>query len=248
MSDRSARAGEDRLRALVEMVPPGSVVADIGTDHGLLPHRLLASGRAVRCIASEPAVCRLAKVRGFPPGDPRCATLSLRVGDGLTVLTPEDGVDVVVIAGLGGRAIAGILDHPVRRGLALRRLVLQPQSDPVLVRTWLSANGFRHAEERLVHDRRRFYLLIAAEPGRERLEHPRLSREDLLEAGPRLVRSRDPLVDVFWSRWLARHERILVRARSGDARDEAIRQRDLARRVLAALREGDAAAGPSGRD
>ena len=221
------------------MVPRGSVVADIGTDHGLLPHRLLASGRAVRCIASEPHASRLSKVRRFEPGEPREGTLSLRVGDGLTVLEPEDGVDVVVIAGLGGAAIARILDQPVRRELALRRLVLQPQTDPVVVRAWLVAHGFRHVEERIVLDRRRFYVLIAAEPGNERLTHPALAAEDLLEAGPRLVRSKDTLVVLFWTRWLERHERILSRAHRGSARDEAVRQRDLARRVLAALPASD---------
>jgi tRNA (adenine22-N1)-methyltransferase len=235
VSTRAARSADDRLDAVARMVPPGSVVADIGTDHGLLPRRLLASGRAVRCIASEPEADRLAKVRDFPPGHSCHGALSLRIGDGLTVLQPADGVDVVVIAGLGGQAIARILDHPVRRTLALKRLVLQPQTDPVAVRSWLVGNGFRHVEERLVLDRRRFYVLIAAEPGRERLSHPRLSRPDLLEAGPLLVRSGDPLVVVFWERWLARHERILARARPGAARDEAVRQRELARRVLAAL-------------
>ncbi len=221
------------------MVPRGSIVADIGTDHGLLPHRLLASGRALRCIASEPHASRLLKVRGFVPGDPREGTLSLRVGDGLAVLRPEDGVDVVVIAGLGGDAIARILDQPACRELALRRLVLQPQTDPVVVRAWIAAHGFRHVEERIVLDRRRFYVLISAEPGNERLAHPALSVEDLLEAGPCLVRSKDPLVALFWTRWLERHERILTRAHRGAARDEAVRQRDLSRRVLAALPGAD---------
>jgi tRNA (adenine22-N1)-methyltransferase len=146
-------------------------------------------------------------------------------------------VDVLVVAGLGGQAVARILDHPILRTLALRRLVLQPQTDPVIVRAWLVEHGFRHAEERLVLDRGRFYALIAAEPGRERLAHPSLSAQDLLAAGPCLVASGDPLVSLFWTRWLERHERILARAAPGAARDEAIRQRDLARRVLTALGE-----------
>ncbi len=220
------------------MVPQGSVVADIGTDHGLLPLRLLASGRAVRCIASEPTAARLAKAEAVASAGPARRALELRVGDGLAVLSPGDGVDVAVIAGLGGHAIVRILDHPARARLALRRLVLQPQTDASLVRTWIVEHGFRHVEERLVRDRGRFYPLIAAEPGREPLAHPRLSRADLLEAGPLLVLSGDPLVGLFWTRWLERHERILARARSGAARDEAVRQRDLARRVLEALSAG----------
>lgn len=235
MSTLAAPPEEDRLDAIARMVPPGSVVADIGTDHGLLPLRLLASGRAIRCIASEPSAARLAKARALASRGPGRPALALRIGDGFTVLEPEDGIDVAVVAGLGGHAVVRILDHPARERLALRRLVLQPQTDPSLVRGWLLEHGFRHADERLVLDRGRFYTLIAAEPGPERLEHPRLSREDVLEAGPLLVRSQDPTVAFFWTRWLERHERILARARPGAARDEALRQRDLARRILAAL-------------
>ena len=47
--------------------------------------------------------------------------------------------------------------------MTLRRLVLQPQTDPVVVRRWLSEHAFRHTAERLVLDRGRFYTLIAAE-------------------------------------------------------------------------------------
>jgi tRNA (adenine22-N1)-methyltransferase len=238
VSTLAAPPDEDRLDAIARMVPPGSVVADIGTDHGLLPLRLLASGRAIRCIASEPSAARLAKARALASRGPSRPVLELRIGDGFTVLEQEDGVDVAVIAGLGGHAVVRILDDPARERLALRRLVLQPQTDPSLVRGWLVKHGFRHVEERLVLDRGRFYTLIAAEPGLERLEHPRLSREDVLEAGPLLVRSGDPLVSRFWTRWLERHERILARDRPGPARDEALRQRDLARRLLAALSAG----------
>ena len=238
MSTLAAPPEEDRLDAIASMVPPGSVVADIGTDHGLLPLRLLASGRAVRCVASEPSAARLAKARAVASRSPSRPALSLRIGDGFAVLAPEDGVDVAVIAGLGGHAVVRILDHPARDRLALRRLVLQPQTDPSLVRGWLVEHGFLHVDERLVLDRGRFYALIAAEPGWEELAHPVLSREDLLEAGPLLVLSRDPLVTLVWTRWLERHERILARARPSAARDEALRQRDLARRVLAALSAG----------
>ena len=46
-----------RLEAIASMVPHGSRVADIGTDHALLPRMLLSGGRAAHCIARDlPAV------------------------------------------------------------------------------------------------------------------------------------------------------------------------------------------------
>lgn len=235
MRDTSIEDGADRLDAVASLVPARSVVADVGTDHGLLPRRLLESGRAERCIASEPSRERLRKLRPYPDGHPLAGRLEVRVGDGLEVIRPADGVTVIVVAGLGGSTIARILRHPRLGSLGVHRLVLQPQSDAAIVRRWLVEHRWRLAEERLALDRGRFYPLIAAEPGDEPLEHPRLGRDDLLEAGPRLVESRSPRVVAYWRAWLERHERILARARRGPGRDEAVRQRDLAARVLGAL-------------
>ncbi len=237
MPRRSPLEPAERLVALARMIPPGSRVADIGTDHGLLPAHLLRSGRASFCIASEPDARRLARARSLSPDQPLAGTLSLRAGNGLEVLAPEDAVDVVVIAGLGGHAIRRILDHPGLPALSVHRLVLQPQTDAAIVRRWLCDHRWAPVEERLVLARRRFYALVAAEPGAGAAGPcpAGLSRDDLLEAGPLLVRSGDPVVARYWREWLARHERILRGARPGPAQDEAVRQRDLARRILAAL-------------
>lgn len=42
-----------RLRALAALVPDGAVLADIGTDHAILPVSLLMAGRIPRAIASD---------------------------------------------------------------------------------------------------------------------------------------------------------------------------------------------------
>ncbi|MGB1016976.1 MAG: tRNA (adenine(22)-N(1))-methyltransferase TrmK, partial [Nannocystaceae bacterium] len=42
-----------RLRAIAELVPVCTSMADIGTDHALLPVSLLAAGRVERAIAAD---------------------------------------------------------------------------------------------------------------------------------------------------------------------------------------------------
>ena len=82
-----------RLAAMADMIPHGACVADIGSDHGRLPALLLAEGRAATCIVTENAprdtLSRLAQA------DRR---VRLRLGDGLAVVAPDDGVEVVTIA------------------------------------------------------------------------------------------------------------------------------------------------------
>ena len=228
---------EPRLAAVAELVPAGSVVADIGTDHALLPLALLESGRAVRCIASEPSAARLARASARVAASRWASRLDLRSGDGLAVLSRRDTVTVVVLAGLGGHTIRRILDGPRRKTLAPARLVLQPQTAPAVVRRWLAGAGYRLVAERLVREARRFYVVLAAEPGAEDLCHPSLSPGDLFEAGPLLVRSGDPLVEAFWRAELRRARAILERARGGRGRDDARARAALAGWVLAALHD-----------
>ncbi len=219
------------------MVPPGSRVADIGTDQALLPRWLLSSDRASFCVASERDARRLDRARGFPAGHPLAGRLDLRSGDGLEVLEPSDRVDVVVVAGLGAEATCRILGRARLAHLGVRRLVLQPQTDPARVRRWLLDHGFRIVDERLVEEGGRFFPVIAAEPGPETEAEAAgpLSREDLLELGPCLLRSGDPAVARYWQGELQRMERILCSATSGRGRSEALSRRDLARRILATL-------------
>ena len=40
-----------RLQAIAELIPPGSVIADIGTDHAYLPIYLLLEQISQRAIA-----------------------------------------------------------------------------------------------------------------------------------------------------------------------------------------------------
>lgn len=229
--------GQARLHAVARMVPRGAVVADLGSDHGILPRLLLLTGRARRCIATERDERALSRALRFPAGHPLSGALEFRAGDGLRALRPGDGVEVVTIAGLGGRSIARILGSPHAPHLALRRVVLQPQAQWGELRRWLVQRGWRIAEEQLLRERGRVYLVVAAEPGRtgSGLDHPTLTHDEVLEAGPCLVRSCDPEVSRFWHRELKRHETVLQRVPPGPGRDEALRQRDLALRILDAL-------------
>lgn len=225
-----------RLRATAGLIPEGSRVADIGTDHGHLPRLLLSSGRASYCVATELRESRLARTRQPPADDPLAPRLVLRWGDGLVPLRPDDRLDVIVLAGMGARTIVRILEDPCRVGLGVGRLVIQPQSEIALVRRWLASREFHIVDETLAHERGHFYVALAATtgPGEPCAGHPRLTEEDLFEVGPCLVASGDPQLRRYWRHRRRREERILDRAR-GAGRAAALRRRDLACRVLALI-------------
>jgi tRNA (adenine22-N1)-methyltransferase len=206
-----------RLEAVASMVPHGSRLADIGSDHALLPRRLLASGQASHCIAGD-----------IKAGGPEAAGIEFRQGEGLRVLRPEDRINVVTIAGMGARSIISILDDEYRVELSIRLAVLQPQRDAPALRRWLAGHQYPIVEEKLVLERGRYYFVMAAElrPREGTYSHPLLGFDDLLEAGPMLVRSGDPLVRQYWLRALRYQRSLPPQARS-----------ELPSRVLAALGE-----------
>lgn len=219
------------------MIPEGSRVAEIGTDHGILPRRLLASGRASFCVATDLTKDALAGLRRLMQGHPRRDRLALRAGDGLSALEPADRMDVVVLAGMGATRICRILGAPQLASLGVRRLVLQPQSDPALLRRWLWDHGWEIVQERMAFERGRFYVVMAAERAAEASwpGHAALTGEELLEAGPCLVRSTDPLIRRFWQDRLELYECVLEEARAEPTRARIRRSRDRARRILQAL-------------
>jgi len=231
-----AAGAHRRLAALVALVPPGSVVADIGTDQGLLARWLVSSGRASRCIATERDPERLARAFGLPAAHPWSSRLELRAGSGLEPLHRSDGVDVLVLAGLGGATIRRILSPERLASLGVRRLVLDPRSELGRVRACVSELGFGIVDETVIRERERFFTVMAAESAVAGARAPLgLRAQDVLEAGPVLLSRRDPLAREYWSAELLRLQGILATARSGPGRAAALVRRATAARVLSAL-------------
>ena len=223
--------------AIALAIERGSRVADIGTDHGLLPLWLARTGRAAFCLATERTDTLLGRVTRPPADATWGGRLAYRAGDGLAALRREDAVDTIVISGLGARTTLRILTGTRAASLAPRRLILQPRTDRALVRRWLSVHGWNPVSERLTEERGRFHVTIGAERGRDALtyRHPTLDRSDLLVAGPRLVRSRQAGLSRYWR---AQRNRLAGIARHGaTGAGHARTQAELARaeRVLAAI-------------
>jgi tRNA (adenine22-N1)-methyltransferase len=217
------------------MVPPRTRVADIGTDHGRLPALLLATGRALHCVATD--LPRDGTGNRLAFDDRWAGLLEFRAGFGLRVLEARDEIEVVLLTGLGARTMVRILEDRSPREIGASRLVLQPQSEPARIRRWLHQNDYGIVDEKLIRERGRYYFVLAAEPlrtGREPL-NPSLWPGDVEEAGPCLLRTADPLVREYWLRVRRDQQRILLRGARGSGRVIALHRLELARRVLAVL-------------
>ena len=181
-----------RLQAIADLIPPGSVIADIGTDHAYLPVYLLTEQICDKAVASDvkqaPLVSAQETIAAF-----NChQRIDLRFGSGLQILKDEDDVDTVVIAGLGARTIAVILTEGREKLKHVERLVLQPMTETGYLRLYLAENGFAIVHETLAMEGKHLYEIILAKAGKEQEKDP-----FRLAFGPRLLEKKPPLLPVL---------------------------------------------------
>lgn len=224
-----------RLSRIAAHIPKGARMADIGTDHALLPVYLAKTGTIVSAIAGElnegPFQAALNQVRESGVEH----VVLVRKGDGLSVVAPGE-VDTVVIAGMGGPLMCAILDAGREVLQQVNRLVLQPNVGVPGVRLWLRDHGWVLQAEELVKEDRHFYEILVADK-RETAdeENEKLytflplacekgaDSDMLIEMGPLLLRQGHELLVDKWSGELDKLDRILnnlKRANSHEAEEK----------------------------
>ncbi len=148
---------DHRLGAIYEMVK-GGTVADIGTDHALLPVALISSGR---CIAGF--ACDIGKGPLDSAGRTIAAAgLSDRIErilcDGIPPRCYD--CDTIIIAGMGGLLIADILSRATLTPKT--QLLLQPMTKAPELRRWLCEHGFCIRREQYVREGKMLYVILDA--------------------------------------------------------------------------------------
>lgn len=200
-----------RLQAIADMVPQGSSVADIGTDHGFLPCYLAQNGQAVQVIAcdinAQPLALAQKNVADYNVTD----IVSTRLGNGLSVIEPGE-VDVVTIAGMGGALMLEILDAAPGVVDRLQRIILQPNVGMEAVRIWAEKNLWHIVQEELIRENDRFSVIIAMEPGRSLKSMTPVE----LFLGPELLAKQHPLLGLYISEEWDKTQKVLAQlAQSG---------------------------------
>lgn len=215
-----------RLQTIADRVTNGSRVADIGSDHALLPVYLVQSGKSPSAIAGELNAGPLEAARKQIAAAGLSNAIQARQGDGLSVLSPGEA-DTVTIAGMGGSLMSDILEAGWTAGRleGVRELVLQPNVGEELVRRWLVRRGYLLRGEAILEEDGRIYeVLHAAAAGAEEAEAgnrrlydaaflpmnfaPGEGAEWLQRMGPYLLRSEETTLEKKWRLELEKLERI----------------------------------------
>lgn len=180
-----------RLQTIAEKVDKGSIVADIGTDHGYIPIYLIENGISTKAIAAD--------INKGPLDNARKQILlynyqdkiETRLGNGLDVITLGE-IDTIIIAGMGGLLIRDILTDNLATAKNAKKLILQPMVAQADLRKWLVDNGFKIMDEQLAKEGHKYYEILVAVEGDETV------KEDIdYEIGKKLIEKQDPLLEEY---------------------------------------------------
>lgn len=208
---------DKRLETIAALVLPHCVLADIGTDHAYLPVWLLEQGKIDHAIAGDIAEGPCQAARNTVTMHNLASQVEVRLGSGLSVLTPGEA-DCIAVAGMGAATIISILEADMEIAKGARLLVLQPMAGAAALRAWLIGNGWQLVAEELVDDEPHFYEIIAAQRGQATL-----GDEAELTVGPVLLAQGHPLLAKQIERKLAEYKRLVSNMELSEQARETMR-------------------------
>ncbi len=150
-----------RLSACASLVRKDAVVADIGTDHAMLPVYLIENALCKGAIASDIAQKPYEGAAAFVREHGLTEKIDVRLGAGLDKIVPDEVTDIV-IAGMGGELIVQILEAAPWTENEKYNLILQPMTKASILRSWLITNGYSMESETAVTDSGRDYTIISS--------------------------------------------------------------------------------------
>lgn len=178
----------NRLKTIADLIKKVEVVADIGTDHGLLPIYLIQNKKASKVYASDIAIMPLNKAKENIDKYGLKEYIYPILSDGLQSIPKE--VEVVVIAGMGGHLIASIIHQ---RLINYPTLIVQANSHVEILRKELLYSSYEIVEEKLIFEKGKYYEIIKAKWSSKKLNYNDLE----LKYGPILLKNKD---DIFMQR------------------------------------------------
>ena len=175
-----------RLTAIFNMVPLGSVVADVGSDHGkliisLFENCVISKGYAIE--NKKGPYNRLVKALEEAKIIDNVVPL---FSDGITDL-PE-AVNTVVIAGMGGNTIVDILKKNRSKLKNVETIIVDAHNSIPFMREEISKLGYIIADEQMVEEDGTYYEIV-----KFRVGNIAIYGDKDLEFGPILRMEKSPL-------------------------------------------------------
>ncbi|NMB09622.1 MAG: SAM-dependent methyltransferase [Tissierellia bacterium] len=155
-----------RLKLIADLVDKNSIVADIGTDHGIVPIYLSKEKICKKIIASDISEKSLNKLYEKLELNPQINNIDLRVGNGLNILKPFE-VDTIIISGMGGNLIEEIIEESLEVAKSSSVMILGANNAVEQLRRFLHLKRFIIVDEVDLYENDKYYQILKVKTGLE---------------------------------------------------------------------------------
>lgn len=190
-----------RLEMIAFKIPDNRSVIDVGCDHALLGIYLVLNKKNIKVIASDINEGPLVKARENIKKYKVEEQVKVKLGNGIDTI--EEGIDTIVISGMGGLNMVGILKYKTHLLKNVSTIVLSPNNYTKEVRQEITKLGYHIVDEDLVEDKGIIYPVIVFEKGK------RFYRKQDYIYGPILLKQRSTLFKKYLERELLTKQTIL---------------------------------------
>lgn len=159
-----------RLERVASFVSPGSVLADVGTDHGYIPIYLAKKGIVKKAYAMDINEGPLLKASKNIKAHGVEVSVETILSDGLMQLGDRK-IDTLIVAGMGGMLIKKILEDAQCYLSYITKMILSPHLDVDVVRKAVHQLGFAIEQEDFLEDEGKYYPILVCRKGHESYEN-----------------------------------------------------------------------------
>ena len=182
----------NRLKKIGDLVKENTCCLDVGCDHAMLDIYLTKRGKNIKAIASDIAEGPLNQAKENIKKEHLEKEIETRLGRGLT--TYSEGIDTVIISGMGGRSMIEILEESKQILPRIETFILSPNNYQQDLKEYLCKKNFYIEQEELVEDSHFIYQIIVFAKGKKRYT----KKEYFF--GPMLLQNKGNLFQKYYKR------------------------------------------------
>ena len=141
-------AVKERLKSVKSLVPYGTRLLDVGSDHAALPLSLFSDNKITSAVISDINGKPLERARSEAAKSLFYEKCIFVLSDGFDSIDPGT-FDTAAVCGMGGMLISSVIERGILNGRLKKEhiLVIQPMTDVHTVRKCLWDNGYEITDE-----------------------------------------------------------------------------------------------------
>lgn len=213
-----------RLQKIYDFIDDGSVVKDIGADHGKLIISLIENHKVSHAYANENKKGPYKRLELATKDYPN---INISFSDGLEKLAKD--VNTLVLAGMGGHLIAKILLDNAKKLDQIEYIIIDAHNDNAFIRKTIANLNYKIIDEDIVLENKVYYEIIKF----QKIDKTKIYNDVELKYGPILVKNKPVLFIQKYQKRLEVIDRLLtIKSLSSYRKTNLKKERDVLNNIL----------------